>query len=273
MGADNQQETSRPFYYTGFCVGELSCCLLKLRNRKSKVGGVYYTPDITISNADLSLLKEVNTVIASGVGVITRIKGGFNLSFRGKEKVKKVLTFFDKFPPITGDLSLNKLEIIHQAISILENNRKYRRDLTTQNGLDKCREKLKRIKITASSIRQYSQKIFDPNAIGHFLAGVFDAEGSVGIKSNGSKFQPFVAVAMRDKKIVHLFQSCLKEGYIHLRSQEKIYHWEMGSRKAVSSFLRVFSEKYPVKLVKTRYRMERVRWILNDYTPSPRKAG
>lgn len=57
--ADNQQETVQvPYFFTGFCCGEISCSLLRLSNRKSKTGGVYYTPDITITNADYSLLNR-----------------------------------------------------------------------------------------------------------------------------------------------------------------------------------------------------------------------
>ncbi|PIZ24149.1 hypothetical protein COY48_04595 [Candidatus Collierbacteria bacterium CG_4_10_14_0_8_um_filter_43_86] len=89
MGAENQQETSKNFYYSGFSVGELSCSILKLHNRKSKNGGIYYTPDLTISNADKKLLQDIDKVCGNNLGVITKIKGGFNLSFRGKKKVKQ----------------------------------------------------------------------------------------------------------------------------------------------------------------------------------------
>ena len=53
---DNQQETSQfcKFYYTGFCVGEMSCSIIRANHKN----GVYFTPDFTISNTDLNLLKE-----------------------------------------------------------------------------------------------------------------------------------------------------------------------------------------------------------------------
>ncbi len=71
--ADNQQEALSNFYYTGFCVGEMSCSLLKLSNKKSKNGGVYYMPDITISNQYKPLLEEMNKIIADNEGVISSI--------------------------------------------------------------------------------------------------------------------------------------------------------------------------------------------------------
>ncbi len=266
--ADNQQETSANlFYYTGFCVGEFSCSILRLSNRRSKTGGVYYTPDITISNAELSLLKEINSVVAGNLGVITSIKGGYNLSVRGKNKVKKILSFFTEYPPIAGDLAQSRLLIIHQALSILEKQKSFRRTIKTQKRLEKCRELLKRLKETANPLKAFPQKIFSKNAIGYFLAGILDAEGSVGIKKSGSRFQPFVAVAMKDKKIVELFKDFLGVGHIHGRPKEKIYHYEIGSREAVLKSLKVFLEDYPVKLSKMRKRSNDLRRILNDYTP------
>lgn len=276
FGADNQQETSiDSFYYSGFCVGEFSCSILKLSNRKSKNGGIYYTPDITISNADLPLLKEVNSRIADGSGVVSRIKGGFNLSIRGKQKVKKVLTFFSKFPPIVGDIAQTKLFILRKALSILERQKgNYRRSIITQKQIEECRELLKELKKTAQPFKVFPQRIFNPEAVGHFLAGVLDAEGSVGIKNNGSKFQPFVAVAMKDRKIVELFKIFLGLGHIHVRPKENIYHFESGSKSAVLQILYLFSEFYPVRLPKMKLRMEKVRRILNDYTPkSQRHVG
>lgn len=266
--ADNQQETSKEFfYYTGFCVGELSCSLLRLSNRKSKTGGIYYTPDITISNADLPLLNEINSIVAGGRGVISRIKGGYNLSNRGKEKVKRVLAFFAKFPPIIGDLVFSKLSIIEETLLILENQKSYKRKSETQNQLEEYREKLRELKKTAIPYKVVLQKIFDPDAIGYFLAGILDAEGSVGIKKNGDRFQPFIAVAMKDRKIVELFRNFLGCGHIHVRPKENVYHFEMGSKSDVLETLKVFSNVYPVKLQKMRERMDNLRRILNDYTP------
>ena len=80
LSADNQQEASRfcnYYYYTGFCVGELSCSVIRATDKRGK--GYYFMPDITISNADLNLLKEINQIVASDIGNISPIKGGYNL--------------------------------------------------------------------------------------------------------------------------------------------------------------------------------------------------
>ena len=198
MGADNQQETSKSFYYTGFSVGELSCSILKLHNRKSKNGGIYYTPDLTISNADKKLLHDIDEVCGDNLGVVTKIKGGFNLSFRGKKKVKQLLSFFDSCPPIAGDLTLSKIEIIKKAISVIEGERTYRRSEETRNQLEECREKLKTIKQSGLAKKSFMTQPRSNSDIGYFLSGIFDAEGSVGMKRSGKRMQPFAAVAMKD---------------------------------------------------------------------------
>lgn len=270
FGADNQQETLYLFYYTGFCCGEISCSLLKLSNRKSKIGGVYYTPDITISNADKSLLEECNQVIADGCGVISKIKGGYNLSIRGKIKVKKTLNFFKNYPPILGDLVLSRLALISKSIVVLEGRKSYRRSRSEQEQLEKIRRQFVKIKATAIPISKYPQKNINQDAIGYFLSGILDAEGSVGLKSNGSRKQPFLAVAMKDYKIVELFKDFLKVGNIHRRPKEKIYHFEIGAKNEVLFALQLFSDKYPSRLKKVRKRIYKLQRILNDYTPGTR---
>jgi len=264
MGAENQQETSKNYFYTGFCVGELSCSILKLTNRKSKNGGVYYTPDITISNADKKLLLDINVVCGNNLGVITKIKGGFNLSFRGKRKAKAILSFFDKFTPIVGDLTLSKIEIVRKSISVLENDNKYKRSEKTLNWLEKYREKLKTIKRSGLAEKSFKLTSSSISNIGYFLSGVFDAEGSVGMKRSGKGQQPFAAIAMKDKKIIDLFHDYFGFGNVRFRSRENVYHWESGSISGVLKVIDVFQNIYPNKLLKMKQRMERVRRILND---------
>lgn len=268
LGADNQQEMFNEFYYfTGFCCGEISFSLLKLSNRKSKKGGVYYTPDITVSNADKSLLKKINKAIADNCGIISKVKGAYNLSFRGKEKVKKVLTFFSKYPPITGDLVQSRLALITNAVEILEADKSYRRSYLKQIQLEGIRSQFSQVKKTAIPISNFPQRFFRKDTIGHFLSGVFDAEGSIGLKSNGTHKQPFVAIAMKDRKIVELFRNFFKVGHIHARPEENIYHFEVGAKKEVLFVLQLFSKTYPSKLSKVRRKGEKLKQILNDYTP------
>ena len=273
MGAENQQETSKYFYYTGFSVGELSCSILKLHNRKSKSGGIYYTPDLTISNADKKLLHNIDRVCGSNLGVITKIKGGFNLSFRGKSKVKNLLSFFDRFPPIAGDLTLSKIEIIKNAISVMEDKSTYKRSEKALNQLEEYREKLKTIKRSGLADKSFTVQARSIGEIGYFLSGIFDAEGSVGMKQSGKRKQPFAAIAMKDKEIIVLFRNFLGFGNIRFRPREHVYHWEVGSISAVLKVIGIFRNKFPGKLLKMKLRMEKVRRILNDYTPNPRNCG
>jgi hypothetical protein len=263
----SRKQINRFFYYTGLCCGEMSCCLLRLKNRKSKTGGVYYTPDITISLSDKDLLKEVNQKISDNIGIITKIKGGYNLSFRGKKKVIKILSFFNQYPPILGDISLSKLILLVKSTNILSSKRSYRRSLYQQNQLENVRRQFRLIKQTAKPIYKFKQRIFCDQDIGYFLSGVFDAEGSVGLKKNGIYKQPFFAVAMRDVKIIKLFKRYLNIGHIHNRPKERILHFEINSRKEVLKALNLFLKKYPSKLNKTRKKIKRLRRILNDYTP------
>jgi len=270
-GADNQQETlSEFFYFTGFCCGEMSCSLLKLSNRKSKKGGVYYTPDITISNADYSHLQEVNRLVCDSLGVISTIKGGYNLSFRGKKRVKKVLNFFTKYPPIAGDLARSRLFLVSKSIEVLEKQRGYRRPASIQVNLEDIRTQFSYVKTRAVPISKFRQQVFSRDEIGHFLSGILDAEGSVGIKSSGKSRQPFVAVAMKDEKIVKLFERFFHLGHIHLRPKEKMFHYEIGAKAEVLKILNVFTKVFPVKLRKTKERIKKVQRILNDYTLDPR---
>lgn len=266
--ADNQQATSQAmFYYTGFCCGEMSCSLLKLSNRKSKSGGVYYTPDITISNADISLLQEVNQVISDGVGVLSPIKGGYNLSFRGKTKASKVISFFGKYSPIVGDIVLSRLMLLQKAIETLESRRDWKRSQKQQNQLEEIRKMLRAIKLTAVPSSNFLQEIFDQKAIGYFLSGVLDAEGSVGMKRSGLRKQPFIAIAMRERKIIELFLSYLKCGHIHFRPKDNVFHFEIGARNEVLETAKLFSEKFPSKLLKMKSRIISLQQVLNDYTP------
>lgn len=270
-GADNQQETCVAFYYfTGFCCGEGSFSLLKLNNRKSKNGGVYYTPDFTVSNAEIILLKELNNVITGGLGVISKIKGGYNLSFRGKEKVKKVISFLRKYPPVVGDLFQSRLLLLERAIYLLEAEKGYRRSEVLRRKLERIRSQLSKIKKTAIPISEFPLKKFDRESQGYFLSGVFDAEGSVGFKSNGSKGQPFFAIAMKDQKIVELFKNYFKLGNIHMRPKEKMIHFEVGAQSEVRNILQKFFNKYPPKLRKMRQRVDKTLRILNDYTQGPK---
>ena len=263
--ADNQQHTSlgsQNFYYIGFCVGELSCSVIRANDKRGR--GFYFMPDITISNADLNLLKEINQVVTSNLGNISPIKGGYNLKFRGKRKVENVFQFFKRYPVITGDLAKKKLELLKNVLPAIGNDSKV---LDRLKVVEKCREDLKDLKLNGLAEGVVEINRFKNDEIGFFLAGIIDAEGSCGFKKSGLRLQPFFAVAMKDLKIIELIKDFLVCGNIHIRINDGLYHWETSKISDVLKVINIFTIKYPCKLEKMKDRMENVRRMLNDYTP------
>lgn len=264
---ENQQETSqvpRFFYYTGVCVGELSCSVIRANDNRGR--GFFFCPDITISNADIDLLKEINGVIASNAGNISPIKGGYNLKFRSKRKVGIVLQFFEKYPVIAGDIAKTKLQLIRDVLPAIGKTSKV---VDRLNVIERCRKDFKDLKLKGLVNEETNSNSFTDEEIGFFLAGIIDAEGSCGLKKSGFRKQPFFAVAMKDLKIIQLIENFIGCGNIHKRSDDGLYHWETNSKSDVLKIINTFMTKYPSKLKKMRDRMEYVRRILNDYMPRP----
>ena len=270
LGADDQQETLQvsKFYYTGFCVGELSCSVIRATDKRGR--GFYFMPDITVSNADLDLLKEINQIVASNFGNISPIKGGYNLKFRGKKKVEKVFQFFQNYPVISGDLAKRKLELLENVLPAIGKNSKIQ---DREEVIEKCREDLKDLKLNGY-VKKTDRNHFNNDEIGFFLAGIIDAEGSCGLKKSGLRLEPYFAVAMKDQKIIYLIQDFLGCGNIRKRSNDGLYHWETNSKSEILRLLEIFTTKYPSKLKKMKERMRNLKRILNDYTPrSPEVSG
>lgn len=266
--ADNQQETSssliRNFYYTGFCAGEMSCSIIKATDRGK--ASYYYTPDLTFSNGDRALLQEVNVVVTQRKGVITPIKGGYNLSIRGRDKVRIALSFFAHYPLIAGDVTNSKLEILREAHAYLSQKVDRKRRSPAENAvIEGYRTTLREIKTKGLSVREFERPIVSDEAIGYFLAGIIDAEGSIGLKRRGNTYQPFFALAMKDRKIVELLQEFLGYGHVRYRS-DGVYHYETASFGTVLETAELFTEIYPSKQARMSMRMERLKRILNDHT-------
>ncbi len=256
------------FYYTGFCVGELTCSVIRANDKRGR--GFYFQPDITVTNADLNLLKEINLIIASNLGNISPIKGGYNLKFRGKKKVEKVFQFIQNYPVITGDLARRKLNLLKNILPAIGNSSKV---LNREIVIEKCREDLKDLKLNGFDEEIIESNHFKNDEIGFFLSGINDAEGSCGFKKSGERLQPFFAVAMKDLKIIELIRDFLDCGNIHVRTNDGLYHWETNKISDVLKVINIFTTKYPSKLQKMKDRMENVRRSLNDYTPRPRSFG
>ena len=266
LGADDQQETLQvsKFYYTGFCVGELSCSVIRATDKRGR--GFYFMPDITVSNADLDLLKEINQIVASNFGNISPIKGGYNLKFRGKKKVEKVFQFFQNYPVISGDLAKRKLELLENVLPAIGKNSKIQ---DREEVIEKCREDLKDLKLNGY-VKKTDRNYYHNDEIGFFLAGIIDAEGSCGLKKSGLRLEPYFAVAMKDQKIIYLIQDFLGCGNIRKRSNDGLYHWETNSKSEILRLLEIFTTKYPSKLKKMKEKMRNLKRTLNDYTPRSR---
>ena len=263
--AGNQQETM--YYYCGFMVGECSICLIKAKHKYGG-SGFYFTPDFTVSNADSVLLKRINRAVADGRGVITPIKGGYNLSFRGKSKVPSVLAFFDRNPPICGDMIQEKLLYLRQAIDILLQKKNCNVRLPDEvTMIEALRQKLKELKKNGKAGSKFPKKIISRTMTGYFLSGIVDAEGSMGFRKCGKYYQPYFTVAMREEEIINLFQEFFGFGSKYYRPAQKLYQFETGRREYVSQLAECFLHNYPVMLSKNRKRLQKLQRILNDYTP------
>lgn len=269
--ADNQQETL--YYFSGFLTGEGSVSVIMASNTKQRTG-FYFTPDITISNADIALLKEVNRIMGDGNGVLSPIKGGYNLSFRGKKKVKTVLAFLERYPPLCGNLIQEKLHLMRTAMMILSQKEGRNTRLAgEEKKIERIRMLLKKLKKTGRAKEVPISHKATRNEIGHFLAGIVDAEGSMGLRRCGTYMQPYFSVAMKEEAVIDLFKRFFQIGHIYYRPASNLFHFETGKRADVSLLCDTFLQTYPVKLQKNTDRLLKLQRTLNDYTPNPRHAS
>jgi len=252
------------YYYAGFFAAEMSCSVIKAANY-NPVGHYYFAVDITVSNADKALLQDVNKVVMKGGGIISPIKGAYNLSARGKNRVRVVLDFLDRYPIIIGDLAKNRIALVREALAYLESHRGSRAHQVKIDEMEKIRRELRRIKESGVASKAYQQERADADSIGYFLAGVLDGEGSFGFKKSGNHSEPFFAVAMKDRKIIELFQKFLAHGNVRQR-KDGLYHYEINASKVIQRVCVVFLTKYPLRHKRQRERMQTLQRLLNDYT-------
>lgn len=267
--ADNQQETKDDsnYYISGFCAGEMSCSIIK--QTRPYGSGYSYSPDFTVTNSDINLLHQINSVLANGRGVISEVKGAYNLSFRGKKKVNLVLSFFSDYPIIVGNLAKTRIFLLRKAYSILSQKKRSTKRLYGEiYQVEQIRKRLKEIKETGNNVNTYSHHShnYSRKAQGFFLAGVFDADGSIGLRKRENYYQTFMAVAMKDKEIPLLFQSFFNFGSIYKREKSRMYHFETGKRSNVYKAVETFLLKYPSKQQLKKHKLEKLYRILNDYT-------
>lgn len=267
--AENQQETRKVdnFYISGFCAGEMSCSVIK--QSRPYGSGFSYSPDLTISNEDHILLAKVNACLCDNRGVISSIHGGYNLSMRGKKKVALALSFFSQYPIIAGDIANAKMLLLKQAMNVLSaKGKSTRRNMSEIEEIEHIRANLKLLKKEGLSVTQmtFHERRYSRQELGYFLCGIFDAEGSIGLKRCDKWYQLYFAVGMKDREIIELFQFFLGFGNICERKDEKLYLFETAKRSNVVRLLKEFFQEFPSKLEKNIIKIHRLNRILNDYT-------
>ncbi|NBV76600.1 hypothetical protein EBR66_00290 [bacterium] len=269
---DNPQETlNENFYYSGFFAAEMTCSVIKAANY-NPVGHYYFAVDITVTNADKALLQEVNQVVMKGGGIISSVKGAYNLSVRGKNRVHVVLDFLQRYPIIIGDLAKNRVALLREAFSYLEEHRGAGEHQKKIEVMDGIRKKLRLIKEIGIVDTSYPLEKLDRDVIGHFLAGILDGEGSFGFKTSGTHQEPFFAVAMKDRKIIKLCRDFLQYGNVRKR-KDGVHHYEINRKQILQKVCKIFLTQYPLKHARQQERLRIVQRLLNDYTQNHHKRG
>jgi hypothetical protein len=180
---------------------------------------------------------------------------------RGKEKVRLILDYFDSFPIIVGDLAQSRLLILREAFDLQSQTGRTKRSPATEAAMEQYRALLQQIKKSGQPYQEFERIYADHESVRQFLAGIVDAEGSIGFKKHGRTNEPFFAVAMKDKKIVELFPEFLGFGTIRHRG-DGLYHYEVNRASDVLKAIKVFISL--CKHEETKARMEQVKRILND---------
>lgn len=267
----NPQETLKEdnFYYAGFFAAEMTCSVIKATNY-NPAGHYYYAVDITVTNADKNLLQNVNEVVMQGGGVISPVKGAFNLSARGKNRVRVVLDFLNRYPIIIGDLAKNRVALLREAFVYLEEHRGSSEHQEKTEVMDGIRKKLRAIKEIGVVDKSYAQEPVSKNALGHFLAGILDGEGSFGFKKSRDRQQPYFAVAMKDRKIIELMREFMQHGNVRHR-KDGVFHYEINHSKILQNVCMMFLTQFPLRHARQRERLQTVQRLLNDYTQNSTK--
>lgn len=263
--AVNQQVTlycrrSLGFYYSGFTTGEISCSIIRAG---IKSGRCYYRPDFTLTNNDKRLLEIFNEVFGNQMGIISKVKGAFNISFRGIRKVAKILNFFDEYPIIAGDIAKTKLLILKEAVSFLQKRAKPTKRYTTFEieTLECLIKKLVNLKSKGFGVIDFkNSNNFSHSDIGFFLSGLVDSEGSFGFK--GKRLQQFFALAMKDCRSVLLLKEFLGFGKVRQRL-DGLYHFEVSKKDHFYKCLTIFGSDFPLR---HKEKSSYIQGLLNDYT-------
>jgi len=264
---DNPQETLKNvenYYFAGFFAAEMTCSVIKAANR-NPVGHYYFAIDMTVTNADQALLRHVNKVVMKGSGVLSPVKGAHNLSARGKDRVRTVLKFLYQYPILAGDSALSRVSLMQEALAYLDTHRGASAHKAKIEAMDDIRAKLRAIKETGLIFQSYPMPKVSDDAVGYFLAGVLDSDGSFGVKKSGTRRQPYFLVAMKDRKIIELCRDFLGHGKVRLKT-DGLYHYELNHRNILKEVCNTFLTRYPLRHSGQRARLIELQRILNDYT-------
>ncbi|OHA28785.1 MAG: hypothetical protein A3F51_02270 [Candidatus Taylorbacteria bacterium RIFCSPHIGHO2_12_FULL_45_16] len=262
---DNPQEMLKNnFYFSGLIAAEMSCSIIKTTNKKPN--DYYYMVVLTVTNADRKLLNEVNRVVMNNRGVISPVKGAYNLSARGKSKVRTALNFLEMYPIPIGDLAKNRILLLKTVLVYLESHRAHRFQKEKTIEIEELRRKLREVKTRGIVDQQFDLLPLDQDSLGYFIAGVIDGEGSFGYKSSGLVQEPFFMIAMKDKKIIELINKFVNYGNVRLR-KDGVYHLEINSRIILKKVCKMFLNQYPLHHERQRKRLMLLQQLLNDYTP------
>ena len=267
--ADNPQEMfEHKFYFSGLLAAEMTCSIIKATNKNPS--GFYYAVDLTVTNADKMLLQKVNNIVMKNNGIITSVKGAYNLSARGKEKVSIALNFLKEYPILLGDLAKNRIIILETALEYLNTHKghSFQKDKNKKMGV--LRKKLRDIKEKGTIDQKFDLENLSKKSLGNFFSGVIDGEGSFGVKSSGFYKEPFFAIAMKDKKIIESLKNFVGCGNVRLR-KDGVYHLEINNRDVLKNICDMFLYQYPLKHKKQNSRLKLVEQLLNDYTPKSLK--
>ena len=268
LSADNPQEMLKAtkFWFSGFMSAEMSCSIIKATNKNPK--GFYYTVDLTVTNADRKLLNEINSEVMNDRGIITSVKGAYNLSARGKDKVRIALDFLEQYSILAGDLAKNRIILLKTALVYLTKytTSKFQKEKIAE--MEMLRKKLKELKFNGIVDQEFDLPTANKNSLGYFLAGVIDGEGSFGFKSSGLRKQPFFAIAMKDRKIIELLQKFIGYGNVRLR-KDGVYHLEINSRNILKNVCEMFLNQYPLRQTRQRKRCE---FVFNSSSTTTRQS-
>ena len=262
---DNPQEMLKSnFYFSGLLAAEMSCSIIKATNKHPK--GYYFALDLTVTNADEELLAEVNKVVMNSRGILTPVKGAYNLSARGKDKVRQTLNFLNRYPILVGDLAKNRIILLETALVYLDKYRTHQFQKDKNAEMGRLRRRLRDIKEKEIVDVRFPLPKVDRESLGYFFAGVIDGEGSFGTKSSGLAQEPFFAIAMKDRKIIELLKEFVGYGNVRLR-KDGVCHLEINSRDILKKVCGMFINQYPLRHKGQKNRLLKLQQLLNDHTP------